>query len=179
MFDHIRADFRRYLQARRDSRFAALAAAFEYGFLATLVYRYGRWTRSVRPRLLSYPLKFAYVVLHFFVHVLFGIDLSTNADIGPGLHIGHFGGIFLHGDMGRNCSVGQGVTIGFKGAGKSTERPRIGDDVYIGAGAFVIGAIHVGDRVVIGANTTVVHDVPDDHVIVSAPTRMWPRAPAS
>ena len=175
MFDHIRADFRRYHDARRGARLAFVAAAFEYGFLATLVYRYGRWTRTIRPRLLSYPFKLAYVVLRFFVHVLFGIDISTNAAIGPGLYIGHFGGIFLHGDMGRNCNVGQGVTIGFKGAGKSGERPRVGDDVYIGAGAFVIGAIRVGDRVVIGANTTVVKDVPDGHVIVSAETRAWPR----
>lgn len=175
MFDHIRADFRRYHDARRASRFAFIAAMLEYGFLATLVYRYGRWTRTLRPRVLSYPFKLVYVVLRFFVHVLFGIDISTNADIGPGLYVGHFGGIFLHGDMGRNCNVGQGVTIGYKGAGKSTDRPRIGDDVYVGAGAFVIGAIHIGDRVVIGANTTVVTNVPDDHVIVSAPTRMWPR----
>jgi len=174
MFDHIRADFRRYRHAHRGSRFAPVAAAFEYGFLATLVYRYGRWTRSIRPRLLSYPFKLVYVALRFFVHVLFGIDLSTNAEIGPGLYIGHFGGIFLHGHMGRNCSVGQGVTIGYKGAGKSTERPRVGDDVYIGAGAFVIGAIRVGDRVVIGANTTVVKDIPDDCVVVSAKPRVLP-----
>jgi serine O-acetyltransferase len=177
MFEHIRADFRRYHDARRGSRFAFVAAALEYGFIATLVYRYGRWTRTIRPRLLSYPFKLAYIVLRFFVHVLFGIDVSTNADIGPGLHIGHFGGIFLHGDMGRNCSVGQGVTIGFKGAGKSGQRPRVGDDVYIGAGAFVIGAIRIGDRVVVGANTTVVSDVPDDHVVVGAPTRSWVRTP--
>ena len=45
--------------------------------------------------------------------------------------------------------------------------PRVGDDFYVGAGAALIGGIKVGDRVVIGLNTTITEDVPDDTRIVS------------
>jgi len=108
------------------------------------------------------------------VEMLFGIYMSTNCDIGPGLYIGHFGGIFLAGDMGANCSVGQGVTIGFKGGGKSTRTPRIGNNVYIGTSAVVVGDITIGDGAMIGANTTVVKDVPPGYTVVSAAPRMFP-----
>lgn len=174
MFDNIRADYQRYLYARRAEPpvLAAIRAALEYGFLASLVYRYGRWSRTIRPKLLSYPFKLLYALLATVTDILFGINLSTNADIGAGLYIAHFGGIFLHGHMGRNCSVSQGVTIGFKGAGKSTFVPTLGDDVYIGTNACVLGDIKVGHRVVIGANTTVVHDVPDGARVVGAPMKV-------
>ena len=57
------------------------------------------------------------------------------------MFIGHFGGIIIRGDIGKNCSVAQGVTIGAKGAGKSNGWPVIGDNVFIGAGAKIIGKI--------------------------------------
>jgi serine O-acetyltransferase len=176
VFELIRADYRRYdaMFQHRDSVSRIVCATLQYGFLATLVYRFGRWTRRIRPRLLSYPFKLIYVLLQFLIDVLFGINLSTNADIGPGLHIAHFGGIFLHGDMGSNCSVAQGVTVGYKGAGKSTKSPVIGDNVYIGSGASVIGAIQIGNDVVIGANTTVVKDVASGSRVVGAEPRVLP-----
>jgi serine O-acetyltransferase len=180
VFNHIRADFQRYYAARSAAEpppLAAVRSLLEYGFLATAVYRFGRWTRTIRPKLLSYPFKLLYALASTLVDILFGINLSTNAEIGPGLYIGHYGGIFLHGHMGRNCSVGQGVTVGYKGAGKSTGVPHIGDNVYIGAGAFVLGDLRIGDGVVIGANTTVVTDVPAGARVVSAASRILP-APA-
>lgn len=178
MFDHVRADYRRYLQAQGGhGPVAHVQAALEYGFLATLVYRYGRFCRRIRPRLLSLPFKLLYRMLAVPCDLLLGISLSTNADIGPGLYIGHYGGIFLHGDMGPNCSVGQGVTIGYKGAGRSTRPPRIGRDVYIGTSAVIVGDVSVGDGAIIGANTTVVKDVPAGWRVVSAePRYLAPRA---
>lgn len=174
MFSNLRADFDRYLQTHTNSPYfvAAIKSMLEYGFIATAIYRYGRWTRSIQPRILSYPFKLIYACLSVVSDLVFGINISTNANIGPGLYIGHFGGIFLHGDMGAHCSVGQGVTIGYKGAGKSTRPPVIGDNVYIGTSAVIIGAIHIGDHAVIGANTTVVKDVPAGFTVVSAAPRM-------
>lgn len=170
----LRADFRRYLATHSGSSrpVAVVRSLLEYGFLATAVYRYGRWTRTIQPKLISYPFKLVYAVLNTLVEMLFGIYISTNIEIGPGLYIGHFGGIFLAGDLGANCSVGQGVTIGFKGGGKSTRSPRVGNNVYIGTSAVVIGDITVGDGAVIGANTTVVKDVPPGYTVVSAAPRM-------
>lgn len=174
MFDTLREDFARYHQvALADGRgLARLRAACTYGFIAVAVYRFGRWTRTIRPRPLALPFKLLHLLLSVPTELAFGISIPGNANIGPGLYIGHFGGIFLHGDAGRNLSVGQGVTLGFKGAGKSTRWPTIGDDVYIGTGAKVIGDVRIGDGVVIGANTVVTKDVPARTRVVGAGVRM-------
>ncbi|GAB3330802.1 serine O-acetyltransferase [Marilutibacter aestuarii] len=181
MFDTLRQDFARYHRvALADSpRLARLRAACTHGFLAVCVYRFGRWTQTLRPRPLAIPFKIVHRLLHIPTELLLGISIPGNATIGPGLYIGHFGGIFLHGDAGRNLSVGQGVTLGFKGAGKSTRWPRIGDDVYIGTGAKVIGDVSIGDGVVIGANTVVTKDVPARMRVVGAAIRMSPLAMAA
>jgi serine O-acetyltransferase len=181
MLDLIRADFKRYCPPGSGLR-TRVAALLEYGFLATVIYRYGRFTRLIRPRLLGLPFKLLYWVLARVSDLLFGINISTNASIGPGLYIGHYGAIFLHGDMGSNCSVGQCVTVGYKGAGRSTRPPRIGNNVYIGTSAVVIGDIEIGDDVIIGANTTVVVNVPAGHRVVGAAvriSRIEARAPAA
>lgn len=178
MFENLRVDFARYRQAWAiaQPRTAPLRAFFTYGFLAVCLYRYGRWCLRLRPRWLSLPFKLLYVVLKVPVELAFGIDISLNSEIGPGLYIAHFGGIFLHGNAGRNLSVTQGVTIGYKGAGKSDTWPQIGNDVYVGAGAKLIGGIQVGDGVVVGANTVVTKDVPAYSRVVGAAVRVTPLA---
>jgi serine O-acetyltransferase len=171
------ADYARYLRVARAYHSgvrAHLSALGEFGFLAVAVYRFGRWTRALRPRALALPLRLLYRVLELGVRIAFGIELSSNCEIGPGLYIGHAFGIVVHGELGARCSIGQGVTIGAKGAGRSRGFPRLGDDVYLGAGAMVIGDVCVGDRVVVGANTVVVRDVPADSRVVSAPVRILP-----
>ena len=175
----LRADFRRYLvtmQAIHGPWRARIAAATEFGFLAIAVYRLGRWSRTIRPRWLSLPVKVLYRILEFFIQVLFGISISTDCEIGPGFFIGHFGGIHLHCKLGTHCSIGQGVTIGARGAGRSGQDPVVGDRVYVGAGAMVIGGVQVGDDAIIGANTTVVADVPAGCRVVSAAVRILPPA---
>lgn len=176
MFEILRQDFQRYYQVALPlgSTLAPVRACLRYGFIAVCLYRYGRWTRTLRPRWLSLPFKLVYVLLKVPVELLFGIDISANANIGPGLYIDHFGGIFLHGDAGRNLSVTQDVTLGYKGAGKSNRWPQLGDDVYIGAGAKVIGDVRIGDGVVIGANTVVTKDVPARMRVVGAAVRVTP-----
>lgn len=173
----LRADYARYLAvARADARGlrARLQAACAFGFLATCVYRYGRWTRGVQPRLLALPLVLLYHLAHLPVRTLFGIELSTLADIGPGLYIGHAGGIVVCGRLGAGCSLAQGVTIGARGAGRSNGYPVLGDRVYLGAGAMVLGRVTLGDGVVVGANTVVVRDVPAGCRVVAAAARILP-----
>jgi len=171
------ADYKRYLVTMTPIHGylrARVAAATEFGFLALAVYRLGRWSRTIRPRWLAWPVKFAYRILDFFIQILFGISISSNCSIGPGLYIGHFGGIFLHCTLGAGCSIGQGVTIGARGAGRSDSDPILGDRVYVGAGAMVIGGVRIGDDVIIGANTVVVTDVPDACRVVGAAARILP-----
>jgi len=176
VLENLRADFRRYhhIALQTGPRLARTRALLAYGFIAGGLYRYGRWTRTIQPWLLALPFKIVYQVLKVPVELAFGIDISTNSDIGPGLYIGHFGNIFIYCHAGRNLSVGQGVTLGFKGAGRSNGWPEVGNDVYIGTGAKVIGEVTVGDGVIIGANTVVTKDVPAHTRVVGAAVRMTP-----
>ena len=88
-------------------------------------------------------------------------------------------GVFLSSDcsIGRDAVIFQQVTIGSNGleGTRHPGSPTIGDNVYIGAGAKIIGGITVGDRCRIGANAVVYEDLPADSVAVCAPTRILQR----
>ena len=101
----------------------------------------------------------------------FGIGIPFITEIGPGLFIGHFGCIFIYPEckIGKNLNISQGVTIGNANRGKNKGYPTIGDNVYIGPGAKIIGAVKVGNNVAIGANCVVTKDVPDNAVVVGVP----------
>lgn len=104
----------------------------------------------------------------------FGIEIPPQTRIGPGLYIGHFGGLVVHPGtvIGRNCNLSQGVTIGRANRGDRAGCPVIGDDVYIAPGAKLFGRIRVGDRAAIGANAVVTHDVPDGAVAAGVPAKV-------
>jgi serine O-acetyltransferase len=106
-----------------------------------------------------------------------GLDLS-GTPIGPGLFVSHGQGTILSAEhIGANLQVHQGVTIGWDYRGD--RRPMIGDDVFIGAGAKVLGAVTVGNGARIGANAVVVCDVPPGATAVGVPARVRCAPPAS
>ena len=111
--------------------------------------------------------------LHF-LQYKYGISIPYNTEIGKGLYIGHYGGIVVNhmAQIGPNCNLNQGVTIGATYGGRSPGVPVIGANVYIGPGSFIIGGITLGNHVAIGANTVVNKSVPDNGVIVSEPGRI-------
>ena len=100
--------------------------------------------------------------------------MKRNTKIGEGFYIGHFSGIVISSAavIGKNCNISQGVTIGISGKGEDRGCPIIGDNVYIGAGAKVIGRITIGNNVAIGANAVVTKDVPDNAVVVGIPAKI-------
>jgi len=105
---------------------------------------------------------------------LLGIDISPDAQIGPGLFIGHFGGIVVSNKakIGSNCNLSLGVVIGETFGGQNPGVPTIGNSVYIGPGAKIIGKIMVGNEAAIGAGAVVVSDVPDGCVVAGNPARI-------
>ena len=106
-------------------------------------------------------------------YLCFNAHIPYTAEIGEGTQLGYGGmGIVIHGrtKIGRNCLIGQQVTIG--GKSRHYEVPVIGDNVYIAAGAKVLGPIRVGDGAVIGANAVVVKDVPAHCVVAGVPARI-------
>ncbi len=142
----------------------------EPGFQAVAVYRFGHWALR-QPLVLRLVADPAYHVLNFLMKALWGIELSRKAQIGPGLYIGHFGGITVSSRavIGANCALAQQVTIGVAHGGGQFGAPVIGDDVYIAPGARVFGPIRIGSNVKIGANTVVHRDIPDDAVVALDP----------
>ena len=104
----------------------------------------------------------------------YGISIPYTTHIGYGFYIGHFGGIVINKNcvIGNNCNISQGVTLGQTNRGAKKGTPVIGDRVYIGPGAVVIGNIKVGNNVAIGANCVVTKDVPDNGVVVGIPRKV-------
>jgi serine O-acetyltransferase len=101
---------------------------------------------------------------------LFGCYVAPQTVIGAGCELGYGGiGIVIHKDarLGRDVLVAPGVVIG--GRSGLPGAPEIGDRVQIGAGAKVLGPIHIGADAFIGANAVVLHDVPPGEVVVGVP----------
>jgi serine O-acetyltransferase len=137
---------------------------------AMLWFRLGSWCRQ--KRLPALP-----GVIQRRIMRNYGMEILVGADIGGGLYVAHpVGCVIVPARMGRNCSVIASVTIGMR---NEWAFPVIGDNVFIGAGARVLGGICVGDHAVIGANAVVIHDVPDGVTAVGVPARPGRQAVAA
>jgi serine O-acetyltransferase len=103
-----------------------------------------------------------------------GLSIPYTCAIGPGFYIGHFGTVVVSRSarLGRDVNISQGVTVGRVNRGKRQGAPTIGDRVYIGPGAKIVGAITVGDGAAIGANCVVIDDVPPSGVVVGIPGKV-------
>ncbi len=106
----------------------------------------------------------------------YGIEIHSNAVIGPGLIISHGVGVVIGSSVciGKSCTIFQGVTVGVARpfANQEQHSPVIGNNVTLGAGAKILGAINVGDGSVIGANAVVIGDVPEYCVVAGVPARI-------
>lgn len=106
-------------------------------------------------------------------YLFFNSSVPASCEIGKGTKFGYGGiAVVLHARtvIGKNCMIGQGVTIG----GKSGwyEVPVIGDNVQISAGARILGPVRIGNNVIIGANAVVVKDVPDNCIVAGIPAKI-------
>ncbi len=165
LFPNIRADF--------EAHGRSIGAQ---GFWALVVYRFGRWRYGIRWRWLRMPFSFLYHVLYKWIQVVAGIELPCEVEIGPGIVIDHFGGIIVSGyaKLGRDCRLRNDVVIGLRNV-ENPVAPVLGDRVDIGAGAKILGAIRIGNDVLIGANAVVLCDVPDGCIAVGVPATVRPR----
>jgi serine O-acetyltransferase len=101
-------------------------------------------------------------------------DIEPRATLGRRLMIPHPNGVVIHEDavVGDDCMIMQQVTIGMIGDG---EVPTLGNNIYVGAGAKIIGKLTVGDGARIGANAVVTKDVPAGCTAVGVPARLIDR----
>ena len=108
---------------------------------------------------------------HKFWSVITASDIHCLAGLCPDLALPHPTGVVIHQDavVGPRCMIMQQVTLGIDASGLA---PVLGADVYVGAGAKVLGGIRIGDRVRIGANAVVRINLPDDCTAAGVPARI-------
>ena len=127
------------------------------------------------------PIRLFYQILFHFSKKKRMIELSAATEIGEGLYFGHPYCITVNRNakIGRNCNIHKGVTIGQENRGKRKGTPTIGDQVWIGTGAVIVGKITIGSDVLIAPNAYVNCDVPDHSVVVGNPCVIHPKENAT
>jgi serine O-acetyltransferase len=140
---------------------------FFKGFQAVQAYRVGHWLWTQGREDLAYFIQMR-------MSELFGVDIHPAARIGRGIMIDHAHSIVVGETavVGDNVSMLHSVTLG--GTGKETEdrHPKIGDGVLIGAGAKVLGNIHVGNCSRIAAGSVVLEEVPPCKTVAGVPAKI-------
>lgn len=177
-FGFVRRDAARYFALDSRTGHPALPEKIRIffdspGWQTLLVYRYGAWVnRAVRFKLFRYPLKFLHYLLQKLCIICWGIYIDDGARIGPGLYIGHFGGIIIGPvQIGRDCNIAHQVTLGQRADGVPGV-PTIGDRVWIGVGAVIFGNVRIGDGVTIGPYTVVSRNLPPKVLVIGNPMRV-------
>lgn len=139
-------------------------------YLTTIGFRYTFWMRLccyLRTRKYLFPIYCLSKLLLTHLSYKSGIRIDCDTRIDKGLYIGHWGciGVNSKSILGKNVNISQMTGISQANRGKNEGTPIIGDNVYIGPGARIIGTVHIGNNVCIGANAVVTHDVPDNAVV--------------
>lgn len=164
MFVNIRADFRIHERSLSNRALWAL-----------VTYRFGNWALGRRLKPYRWCMSKLYGVLRIINEILTNITIYPGTEIGDGFHIIHGDGpITIHPStvIGARCGIMHNVTIG---TNMSEDVPVIGDDVFIGVGACILGGVSIGDRARIAANSLVIEDVPADSIAIGVPARIIPR----
>ncbi|MED1471932.1 serine acetyltransferase [Bacillus salipaludis] len=106
--------------------------------------------------------------------VKFGLEIPYETKIGDGIYIGHIGGIVVNGKskIGKNVNILNGVLLGYEPRGKRKGCPTIGDKVWIGSHAVIVGNVAIGNNVVIAPNSFVNFDVPNNSVVFGNPAKV-------
>ncbi len=169
MLDHIRADLA-IIRERDPAARGWLEILFCYpGFHAISLHRLSHWLwRS------QLPLKLVARCLSQLGRGITGIEIHPGARIGTGVFIDHGMGVVIGetAEIGHRCLLYQGVTLGGTGKETGKRHPTLAENVVVGAGAKVLGAITVGANTRIGAGSVVVRDVEEDCTVVGIPGRV-------
>lgn len=117
------------------------------------------------------PIIFIFKIYYQHIQNKYTINIPLSVKLGYGIYIGHTFAIAINKrcTIGNNVNISQCVTIGIKQTGKKQGVPVLGNNIYIGPGSTIIGGVIIGDNVVIGANSVVTKDIPNDAVVVGVP----------
>jgi serine O-acetyltransferase len=167
MFDALRADIQTVMERDPAARSRLEVILCYPGVHALALHRLGN--RFWRAGWLS-TARFVSHVSRF----LTGIEIHPAARLGRGLFIDHGMGIVIGetAEVGNNVSLLQGVTLGGTSTRREKRHPTLQDNVTVGSGAKIIGAITIGENSRVGAGSVVVRDVPPNAVVVGVPGRV-------
>ncbi len=163
MFDNISRDLANYRNA---------GWMIHLGFWTGVIYRFGYWCRQEAPKPVGMPLLILYKIIVLPIGFFRCVYIPPGTKIGPGLSLHHPQNIVISSrtNIGKNCSIYHGVTMG--GGGAKPGLPTIGDRVTIFSGAKILGGITIGDEVQIGANAVVTTDIPAGSIVPSPTSRI-------
>lgn len=172
-----RADLERYFAhfATPPSRLRKVILVMRNeGTWAIFWYRFGQYLHHEASLPVRLLLELPYRMAEKWVSHTVGIHLNPANVIGPGFYIGHYGGIWISplAKLGANCTVSQGVTIGLGGNRDRSRGPELGDRVWVGPNAVITGRVRIGNGAVIGANSLVASNLPENAVAVGVPARV-------
>jgi serine O-acetyltransferase len=142
------------------------------GLWAIGMYRFGQYLYFEAPSAVRALLRIPYEIARKVLELIVDIHLWPDTQIGPGLYIAHYGGIWINPrvTIGSNCNLAHGVTIGAPMVAPGA--PVLGDRVWIGSGAIINGPVRIGSGAVIGANSLVASNVPENAVAIGVPARV-------
>lgn len=149
-----------------------IVAAYEHPAIwAVVVYRYGQWALyRCRVPVIRQLINAHYYLCFNWVRTRLQVEVPRTTAIDAGFRIDHMGSCLVNCQLiaGKNLTITFGVVVGQSDTGV----PVFGDNVAIGVGAKVLGGIHLGNDVVVGAQSVVVKDVPDGAVVAGVPAKV-------
>lgn len=153
---------------RNDPAARNIEFLFYAGFWAITLHRITHFVWKLKipliPRIISQ-----------FTRFMTGVEVHPGASIGRGFFIDHGMGVVIGEttQIGNNCVLFHNVTLGGTGKHKKKRHPTLGNNVFVGTGATILGPVNVGNNVRIGANTFIImHDVPDNATVVGSPGKI-------
>lgn len=170
MFKRLRYDIRAIRERDPAARSSLEVLLLYSGLHAVIGHR-------IAHRLYKMRLLFLARLVSQITRLLTGIEIHPAAKIGKGLFIDHGMGVVIGEttEIGDNCTLYQGVTLGGTGKDKGKRHPTLGNNVMVGAGAKILGPFTVGDDSKVAANAVVLSEVPPNCTAVGVPARVVKR----
>ena len=163
-----RQDLIKAIMERDPAARSRLEVYFLYsGFKAVRAYRRANW-------FFRHNMKFIARMISQHARHKTGIEIHPGATIGKGLFIDHGMGVVIGetAEIGDNCTIYQGVTLGGTGKDHGKRHPTLGNNVLVGSGAKVLGPFKVGDNARIAAGAVVLTEVPENATAVGVPAKI-------
>lgn len=170
MFEKIKEDIKMVKEKDPAARTTLEILLAYSGLHAVIFHRVAHWFYQKKLYLIAR-------LISQFSRFLTGIEIHPGAKIGKGLLIDHGSGVVIGetAEIGDNCLIYQGVTLGGTGKEHGKRHPTLGNNVMVGSGARVLGPFKVGDNAKIAANAVVLEEVPENSTAVGVPARIVKR----